>query len=148
VAAGKVTWSVRRHQGWYDDWGGLDDVEPWLAGLYRTDDSSDDDSWGEQVKKGEAHLDDAGHLVLELAAGLALALLLAARFPGRQLVRAIVVLPFALPEIVFLTIMRYVLAPRGYANAALGAAGLGPIDWLAPGQWLTLATIVARLTAT
>lgn len=81
-------------------------------------------------------------VVLELAAGLALALLLAARFPGRQLIRAIVVLPFALPEIVFLIIMRFVFAPRGYANAALALAGIEPVDWLAPAQWLTLAVVI------
>jgi ABC-type sugar transport system permease subunit len=81
-------------------------------------------------------------VLLELAVGLGLALLLAQRFRGHQLVRAIVVLPFALPEIVFLTIMRYLLAPRGYANAAFAAAGLAPVDWLAPGRWLTLATVV------
>jgi ABC-type sugar transport system permease subunit len=81
-------------------------------------------------------------VALELAAGLALALLLAARFPGRRLIRAIVVLPFALPEIVFLTIMRYLFAPRGYVNAALATAGVAPVDWLLPGHWLTFATIV------
>ena len=80
---------------------------------------------------------------LELVAGLSLALLLAARFPGRRLARAVVVIPFALPEIVFLTIMRYVFAPRGYANAALVAAGLGPVEWLLPGRALTFLTVVA-----
>jgi ABC-type sugar transport system permease subunit len=92
----------------------------------------------------------AGNLVLplltvalELAGGLALALLLAARLPARRLLRAVVVVPFALPEIVFLTIMRYVFAPRGYANAALVAAGAGPVGWLLPGRPLTYLTVVA-----
>lgn len=80
---------------------------------------------------------------LELIAGLALALLLAARFPGRRLLLAIVVLPFALPEIVFLTVMRYVFAARGYANAALLAAGGTPVEWLLPGRAATVLTIVA-----
>lgn len=91
----------------------------------------------------------AGNLVLpvltvalELASGLALALLLAARLPGRRLLRAAVVVPFALPEIVFLTAMRWVFAPRGYANAALAAAGLGPVDWLLPGRAWAWATVV------
>ena len=53
-------------------------------------------------------------VAVEVAGGLALAVLLAARLPGRRLLRAIVVIPFALPEVVFLTIMRYVFAPRGY----------------------------------
>jgi ABC-type sugar transport system permease subunit len=82
-------------------------------------------------------------VLVELALGLALAVFLAARFPGRRLLRAVVIVPFALPEIVFLTVMRYVFAPRGYANAALLAAGLGPVDWLLPGRALTFLTVVA-----
>ena len=79
---------------------------------------------------------------LELASGLALALLLAARLPGRRLLRAAIVVPFALPEIVFLTIMRHILAPRGYANGALAAAGFEPVGWLLPGRWTTYLTVV------
>jgi ABC-type sugar transport system permease subunit len=81
-------------------------------------------------------------VALELAAGLALALLLAARLPARRLLRAAVVIPFALPQIVFLAIMRHVLAPRGYANAALAAAGAEPIDWLLPGRAATYLAVV------
>src|SRR3989442_9848954 len=82
-------------------------------------------------------------VAVEVTGGLALAVLLAARLPGRRLLRAIVVIPFALPEVVFLTVMRYVFAPRGYANAALAAVGLGPLDWLLPGRALTFITLVA-----
>jgi ABC-type sugar transport system permease subunit len=82
-------------------------------------------------------------VTLELASGLALALLLAARLPARRLLRAVVIVPFALPEIVFLTIMRYVFAPRGYANAALAAAGAGPVDWLLPGRAWTYVMVIA-----
>jgi trehalose transport system permease protein len=81
-------------------------------------------------------------LALELASGLALALVLAAHLPARRLLRTAVVIPFALPEIVFLTIMRHVFAARGYANAALAAAGVGPVEWLLPGRALTFATVV------
>jgi ABC-type sugar transport system permease subunit len=80
---------------------------------------------------------------LELASGLALALLLAARLPAERLLRTVIVLPFALPEIVFLAIMRWIFAPRGYANAALAAAGAGPVDWLLPGRVRTYATVIA-----
>jgi ABC-type sugar transport system permease subunit len=82
-------------------------------------------------------------VAVELALGLALALLLASRFPGRRALRAIVVIPFALPEIVFLTAMRYAFAPRGYVNAALVAAGMQPVQWLAPGHLVTWCTVVA-----
>jgi ABC-type sugar transport system permease subunit len=54
----------------------------------------------------------------------------------------VVVVPFALPEIVFLTIMRHILAPRGYANGALHAVGLTPVDWLLPGRALSYLMVV------
>jgi ABC-type sugar transport system permease subunit len=82
-------------------------------------------------------------VVLEVVAGLGLALLLAARFPGRRLVRAAVVIPFALPEIVFLTIARTILAPRGYANGALAGLGMPSVDFLLPGRPLAYLTVVA-----
>jgi ABC-type sugar transport system permease subunit len=85
-------------------------------------------------------------VAVELTAGLALALFLTLRFPGRDGLRALVVLPFALPEIVVLAIMRYVFARHGYANAALAALGLEPLDWLLPGHplaWLTVVLVDA-----
>lgn len=81
-------------------------------------------------------------VALELALGLALALFLSLRFRGRAALRALVVIPFALPEIVVLTIMRYLFAPRGYANAALAALGLPGLDWLLPGSPLAWVTVV------
>jgi ABC-type sugar transport system permease subunit len=82
-------------------------------------------------------------VTLELAAGLALALLLAVRLPARRLLRAIVVIPFALPEIVFLAIVRQMLAPRGYVNALVVAAGASPVGWLLPERWTTVLTVAA-----
>ncbi len=82
-------------------------------------------------------------VALELVLGLALALFLPTRVAGRRWLRAVVIIPFALPEIVFLTVMRYVFAPHGYANAALLVAGLGPVDWLLPGRLTTFLTVVA-----
>jgi ABC-type sugar transport system permease subunit len=81
-------------------------------------------------------------LALEVVSGLALALLLAARMPARRLLRATIVVPFALPEIVFLTIVRALLAPRGYVNGALDAAGLGTVEFLLPGHWLSYASVI------
>jgi len=81
-------------------------------------------------------------VAVELCIGLALALFLSLRFRGRAALRLLVVVPFALPEIVVLTMMRYVFAPRGYANAALVALGLPGLDWLLPGSGLAWATVV------
>ena len=79
---------------------------------------------------------------LAAAAVAACALLLAGRMPGRRLLRAVVVIPFALPEIVFLTIVRAILAPRGYANGALVALGLPPGDFLLPGAPATYLSVI------
>jgi len=81
-------------------------------------------------------------VALELVTALALALFLSQRFRGRAGLRAIVILPFALPEIVVLAMMRYIFVPRGYANAALAALGVSPLDWLRPGSALAWATVV------
>ncbi|MEO8601703.1 MAG: sugar ABC transporter permease [bacterium] len=81
-------------------------------------------------------------VVVELVVGLALALFLSRRFPGRAALRALVVIPFALPEIVVLTIMRYIFVRRGYANAALAAVGWPALDWLTPGSALAWITVV------
>lgn len=85
----------------------------------------------------------AASLVVEVVVGLALALYLSERVPARRLLRVAIVIPFALPEIVVLTIMRSVFAARGYANAALLTVGLGPIDWLAPGAATAYLTVIA-----
>jgi len=85
-------------------------------------------------------------IAVELGVGLGLALFLSQRFRGRALLRLLVVVPFALPEIVVLTMMRYVFVPRGYANAALATLGLPGLDWLEPGSalaWLTIVVVDA-----
>ena len=84
----------------------------------------------------------AASVALELATGLALALFLHQRFRGRRLLRAVVIVPLALPEVVFLTMMRSIFAPRGYANAVLASMGVGEVAWLAPGSAAAYATIV------
>lgn len=82
-------------------------------------------------------------VAVELVTGLVLALALAPRLPARRWLRAVVLVPFALPEIVVLSIMRSILAPRGYANAVLAGAGLGPVDWLAPGSVAAYVSVIA-----
>jgi len=81
-------------------------------------------------------------VALEVIAALALAVLLSRRLPGRRLVRAAVVIPFALPEIVFLTIVRSMLAERGYANGVLVASGAPAVDFLAPGSAAAYASVI------
>jgi ABC-type sugar transport system permease subunit len=84
----------------------------------------------------------AGTIALELVAALGLAVLLSRRLPARRLLRAAVVIPFALPEIVFLTILRSALTERGYANGALAALGAPTVDFLAPGSGAAFASVI------
>lgn len=85
----------------------------------------------------------AGSLVVEFIIGLALAMSLNARRGGVAAIAEIAaILPFAIPEIVLLTVARFILMPRGYLNAAFGAAGIGPLPWLVPGSALSYATVI------
>ena len=81
-------------------------------------------------------------VAIEIASGLALAVLLAGRLPARRWLRTLVLVPFALPEIVFLTIVRRMLEPHGYVNGALLAAGLGAVDWIPPGGASAYLTVI------
>jgi trehalose transport system permease protein len=81
-------------------------------------------------------------LIVELVLGLLLALYLTSRQRPAAVVEIAAILPFAIPEIVLLAIARYLLMPRGYVNAALGATGLGPAGWLVPGHALAAFTVI------
>jgi ABC-type sugar transport system permease subunit len=83
-----------------------------------------------------------GSLALELVLGLLLALHLTARRRPHAAVEVAAILPFAIPEIVLLTIARYLFMPRGYVNGFLAAAGTGAFPWLEPGRALALVTVM------
>jgi trehalose transport system permease protein len=80
-------------------------------------------------------------LILELAIGLGLALMLTARKRRSPIVEVAAILPFAIPEIVILTIARYLLMPRGYLNGALEAVGLHGVGWLSPRGSLAMLSV-------
>lgn len=80
-----------------------------------------------------------GSVIFELIVGLGIALLVSREFFLRGTVRTIAILPFAIPEIVFLTIMRFIFVEHGYLNSWL--SGSLQINWLSPGSWLSLVII-------
>ncbi len=82
-------------------------------------------------------------LTLELAGGLALALLLTSRRRPGAIVDIAAILPFAIPEIVLLALARFVFTPRGYLNGLLEALGVDAVGWLEPGRATALLTVVA-----
>jgi ABC-type sugar transport system permease subunit len=84
----------------------------------------------------------AGSVMLELAIGLALALVMTARQKPSALFEIAAILPFAIPEIVLLSVARYLFMPRGYLNAALAIAGASAMPWIQPNHPLALATVM------
>jgi trehalose transport system permease protein len=83
-----------------------------------------------------------GSLVIEFVLGLALALTLTARRNRSALIETAAILPFAIPEIVILTLARYIFMPRGYLNGALVMTGMHPLPWLSPHSALAMFTVI------
>jgi trehalose transport system permease protein len=83
-----------------------------------------------------------GSLVVEFVLGLALALTLTARRKRSALIETAAILPFAIPEIVILTLARYIFLPRGYLNGALAMAGMNALPWLSPRGSLAMLTVI------
>jgi len=83
-------------------------------------------------------------VLIEACVGLGMALWLYHLKRGRVFWRVIVVLPFALPEIVYLLTMKLLLRDHGYLNSILVSLspGMSPIGWLEPGSWLMTAVVI------
>jgi len=81
-------------------------------------------------------------VIVELIVGLCLALLLSQRIVGRGVFRTIALLPFVVPEIVFLIIMKSVFSEHGYLNSVLQASNLSGVFWLEPRSLLALGVVV------
>lgn len=68
---------------------------------------------------------------IELALGLAIALLLDKEFLGKKFARAIMLVPIVMTPIVVGLTWRFMFDPSsGMANYLLSLVGLGPVDWL------------------
>jgi trehalose transport system permease protein len=83
-----------------------------------------------------------GSVIVEFVLGLALALTLTARPSRSALIETAAILPFAIPEIVILTLARYIFLPRGYLNGAIAAAGMHALPWLSPRSSLAMLTVI------
>jgi multiple sugar transport system permease protein len=92
-----------------------------------------------------------GSVALEMALGVAFALLLHRRFRGRGAVRALVMLPWALPTAVMGLAWAWIFNDSfGVLNDLLGRAGLihGPVAWLGRPATAMLAMVVADVWKT
>jgi multiple sugar transport system permease protein len=77
-----------------------------------------------------------------LLLGLAIALMLNKRFPGRWLVQSFVLLPLMVAPVIAAIMIRWMFNDQfGVVNAALEALGITPISWLTQ-RWTTFAVIL------
>ena len=86
-------------------------------------------------------------IALQLALGLATALLLHEAFPGRGLVRAIVIFPYVIPTVVAVVIWKWLLNNQfGLVNYALESAGAidQPISWMGR-DWIMVSLILVSV---
>ncbi len=90
-------------------------------------------------------------VTLEILVGLGIALLLARRFPGVGWVRAVILLPWAIPTVVTAKMWDWMYQPElGVLNYFLRAAGLttDPVNWLGTPALAIHAAIVADVWKT
>lgn len=81
-------------------------------------------------------------VIVEFILGLSLALTLTAGRKRSALIDTAAILPFAIPEIVILTLARYICMPRGYLNGAIMMTGMPALPWLSPRSPLAMLTVI------
>ena len=71
-------------------------------------------------------------VIIELSLGLSIAMLLNDRFPGVQILRALLIIPMMIPPIVSALMWKVILIPtnQGVLNYFFSSLGIGPIAWL------------------
>lgn len=83
--------------------------------------------------------------ILELAIGLAIAVLLQARFRGKQFARTVLLIPWAIPVVVVGVGFRFALdQDYGIIADALARVGVAP-SWLLDVQWAKVSVILANV---
>ncbi len=83
-------------------------------------------------------------VVLETVLGLIMALIMNGEYRGRGLVRAAVLIPWAIPTAVTAKLWQFMFAPQGIVNALLGA----DISWTTDPFYARLAVIIADVWKT
>jgi len=78
---------------------------------------------------------------LEMILGIALAVIVNRIKKHATLFIVLIMLPFIMPNIVFLTASRFIFSQHGYINGVLVFLGLEPLYWLEPGSALSLVLV-------
>ncbi|MBY8871683.1 sugar ABC transporter permease [Micromonospora sp. PLK6-60] len=85
-------------------------------------------------------------LLCQFTLGLALAVFFHRHFPLSRTLRALFLVPWLLPLIVSASTWSWLLnSEAGVVNAALGALGLDPVNWLTSPRWSLVSVIVANI---
>lgn len=80
---------------------------------------------------------------IEVVIGIAMALIMNRAFKARGLIRASILIPWAIPTAVSGLLWRFAFQPAGVVNAGLGRTGEDAILWTADNAWSWLAVVVA-----
>ena len=85
-------------------------------------------------------------LTCQFAIGMALAVFFSQHFRLSAVLRALFLVPWLLPLIVSASTWSWMLnSESGVVNSALGALGIGPINWLTSPHWSLIAVIIANI---
>ncbi|WP_422739217.1 carbohydrate ABC transporter permease [Micromonospora sp. WMMD729] len=85
-------------------------------------------------------------LVFQFGIGMALALFFRQHFPLSGTLRALILVPWLLPLIVSASTWSWLLnSDSGLVNAALGAVGIDPVNWLTSPTWSLTSVIIANI---
>ena len=107
---------------------------------------SDDRFWQDVLQTSRFALVS---VTAELFLALLIALLLDQRWRGRGALRALTLLPWALPTTMMALGWRWIFnTPYGPLESVAGSLGLGPLNLMASPQWTWLATVVADVWKT
>jgi multiple sugar transport system permease protein len=88
----------------------------------------------------------AASLAFQFSVGLALAVFFHRHFPLSRTLRALFLVPWLLPLIVSASTWSWMLnSDAGVVNAALGAVGIGPVNWLTSPDWSLASVIIANV---
>ncbi len=86
-----------------------------------------------------------GSLAVELTVGMFMALVLARRMPGRDVIRTLFLLPLAIPTVVVGVMMSYIFSTSGWLNRFLSDLHFiqAPVHWMSGGPQSLLMLILA-----
>jgi arabinogalactan oligomer/maltooligosaccharide transport system permease protein len=86
------------------------------------------------------------NVFFHVALGMGLALLLHRKMRGKGIYRALIILPWAIPQIIALNVWRVEFNYEyGMVNQVLGLMGMGPFQWLSDPAWNFAAMCIVNI---